>query len=66
MATRETLTEDRTDIALHAINKTHDILGYLIRDDHVSKVITLAECARKLLDEAADHLDRPFPKGGAS
>ncbi len=65
MATRETLTEDRAAIALHAINKTHDLLGYLIRDAAHSEVMALAECARKLLDEAADHLDRPFPEGGA-
>ncbi len=70
MTATEPLTEDLTEYrvgeALLALHKIHDVLSYLISDDVGGRVRTLCECANTLYSEAADHLDRPWPKGGAS
>ena len=62
----EDLTEYRVGEALLAVQKINDVLGYIIRDVQNGSVQTLAECLRTLAKEAAEHLDRPWPKGGAS
>ena len=62
----EALSRAHVDSALLAVHKINDLLGFLIRDDEVGNIRTLCECTRTLANEAADHLDRPWPKGGAS
>ena len=59
------LTKTRVQDAQQLVNETYDLLAYLTTDDCGQERV-LAECARRMLNDAGDLLDGNFPEGGAS